>query len=423
MAKVVKRRWVSDVAPDLPRRDRRWCDYEAYLPDHIANRPIRLAGEVAADVADAETAVALFDQHAAALANTEALARLLLRAESVASSRIEGLEVGGRRLLRAEAAHLLGDEPRDVTAGEVLANIHAMTWALNTVEEGDDITVGTIVEAHRRLLAGTPSEKHGGRVRGEQNWIGGSSYNPCSATFVPPPHEHVEDLLIDLCAFCNTDDLPVVTQAALAHAQFETIHPFVDGNGRVGRVLLQLVLRRRGLARRVVPPISLVLATWSTDYVAGLTATRYLGNPASRAAFEGTNRWIGLFASACRRAIGDAQAFEDDVSALQSEWRARAGPMRAESAADLLIKALPGAPIVTVKGAADLIGRTFQATNAAIARLVDARVLRQVDVGRRNRAFEAPEVIRRFTDLERRLASPGGDTRSSAPARRIPRRP
>lgn len=421
MAKVVKRRWRSEFASDLPRRDRRSCDYEAYLPDHLVNRSITLAGDVAADVADAETAIARFDHQASALADTEALARLLLRAESVASSKIEGLEVGGRRLLRAEAAQALGDDPRDVTATEVLGNIHAMTWALGAVGVGEDITLDTLLEAHRRLLVGTHSERHGGRIRSEQNWIGGSSYNPCSATFIPPPHEHVEELLIDLCSFCSTDDLPPVTQAALAHAHFETIHPFVDGNGRIGRVLIQLVLRRRGLAVRVVPPVSLVLATWSKDYVAGLAATRYLGNPASKTAFDGTNRWIGLFASACRRAIRDAQAFEDRVIALQAEWRARTGRIRAGSAADLLINALPGAPIVTVNGAADLIGRTFQATNLAIARLVDAGILKQVKVGRRNRAFEAPELIRQFTDLERQLASPLGDTRSSEPARRVPR--
>ncbi|MDA8365686.1 MAG: Fic family protein, partial [Actinomycetota bacterium] len=284
MSKVLKRRWRSEVASGLPRRDRASCVYEAYLPDPLVGRAIRLDGGVAADVADAETAIARFDTNATALADTEALARLLLRAESVASSKIEGLEVGGRRLLRAEAARTLGDEATDVTAVEVLGNIQAMSWALHTVDPGDDITLGTLFEAHRRLLAGTPLEEMGGLIREEQNWIGGSSYNPCSAAFVPPPPEYVRALLDDLCAFCNTDTLPAVTQAALAHAQFETIHPFVDGNGRIGRALMHLVLRRRGLAVRVLPPISLVLATLSQDYIAGLTATRYAGAPSSSAA-------------------------------------------------------------------------------------------------------------------------------------------
>jgi Fic family protein len=92
-----------------------------------------------------------------------------------------------------------------------------------------------LVKAHRRLLAGSRLEEMGGTIREEQNWIGGSSYNPCSAAFVPPPPEYVPELLEDLCNFANSDSLSAVAQAALAHAQFETIHPFVDGNGRIGR--------------------------------------------------------------------------------------------------------------------------------------------------------------------------------------------
>jgi Fic family protein len=422
MSKVVKRRWETAYASGLPRRDRASCDYEAYVPDPLVGRAIRLDGDAAADVADAEAALARFDAKAVALADTEALARLLLRAESVASSKIEGLEVGGRRLLRAEAASALGEDARDVTATEVLGNIAAMTWALSVVRPGDDITVDQLLEAHQRLLEGTRLSEHGGHIREAQNWIGGSSYNPCSASFVPPPEGEVARLLADLCAFCNEDGLPAIVQAALAHAQFETIHPFVDGNGRIGRALIHLVLRRRGLASRVLPPISLILATWSQDYVGGLTATRYIGKPTSDAAVSGVNQWVALFATACRRAIEDAETFEDRVAGLQARWRERLGRVRANSAADLLIRALPGAPVLTVNGAADLIGRTFQATNEAIQRLVEANVLSQVNVGRRNRAFEAPDLIRTFTDLERQLASPTGDTRSARPTRRVPRR-
>jgi Fic family protein len=416
----VRRRWLADDTSGLPRRDRASCDYDAYVPDPLVGRPFRLDGDVAADVADAEAAVTRFDAQAVALADTEALARLLLRAESVASSKIEGLEVGGRRLLRAEAATALGEDARDVTATEVLRNIQAMTWALGAVGHGDDITLDHLLEAHRRLLDGTRLQEFGGKIRDEQNWIGGSSFNPCTAEFVAPPPEMVRDLMDDLCAFCNADNLPTIVQAAMAHAQFETIHPFVDGNGRIGRALIHLVLRRRGLAVRVLPPISLILATWSQDYVAGLTATRYIGKSTSDVASAGANHWVALFATACRRAIEDAETFERRVSALQGRWRNRLGKVRAKSAADLLINALPGAPIVTVTGAADLVGRTYQATNAAIDRLVEAKILRQVNVGRRNRAFEAPELIKVFTDLERQLASPTGDTRSAAPTRLVP---
>ncbi len=421
MSKFVKRRWDTHTS-GLPRKDRKSCEYSAYVPDVLVGRPIRLDGDVAADVTDAEASLTRFDTKAEALADTEALARLLLRAESVASSRIEGLEIGGRRLLHAEAASAIGEEVGDVTATEVLANIDAMTWGLEAIGPGDDITVDHLVNTHRRLLHGTRLTEHGGHIREDQNWIGGSSYNPCSATFVPPPEDTVHELLDDLCAFCNGEDLPAVVQAAMAHAQFETIHPFIDGNGRTGRTLIHLVLRRRGLATRTLPPISLILATWSRDYIAGLTATRYEGGPSSDAATSGTNQWIALFATACRRSVEDAEDFEDRVTALQRQWLERLGRVRSDSAAVQLINALPGAPIVTVNGAAELIDRTFQAANNAIERLVDAHILNQVTVGRRNRAFEAPELVRTFTDLERQLASPTGDTQRSRPTRRVPRR-
>ena len=422
MSKVVKLRWEADIESGLPRRDRASCEYEAYIPDFLARREIPVLGNVAADVVDAEVAVARFDAEAQALADTEALARLLLRAESVASSKIEGLEVGPGRLLKAEFARSLGEAAEDVTANEVLGNVQAMTWALETVRAGDPITVATLLEAHARLLAGTRLDEYAGRIRERQNWIGGSSYNPCSASFVPPPHEYVRELLDDLCAFCARDDLPAVVQAAIAHAQFETIHPFIDGNGRIGRALIHLVLRRRGLATRVLPPISLILATMADDYVSGLTATRYAGDPDGASAVDGLNRWMGLFATACRRSVEDAFTFEQGIKTLQESWRSTLGNVRRDSATDRLINALPGTPILAVGSAADLIGRTFQATNEAISRLVDAGILRQIKVGRRNRAFEAPELIRLFTDLERLLASPGGDTRTSPPVRPVPHR-
>jgi Fic family protein len=377
---------------------------------------------VAADVAEAEADVTRLNLTASTLVDTEALARLLLRAEAVASSKIEGLEVGPRRLLRAEVARQLGESTADVTAEEILGNIDAMVFAAATVKVGDPITPDLLREVHRRLLLGTRLEEHGGQLRTQQNWIGGSDYNPCSASFVPPPHEYVEDLVADLCAFCNEDSLPAVAQGAIAHAQFETIHPFIDGNGRAGRALIHMILRRRNLAPKVLPPISLVLATWAKDYVAGLSATRYIDAPSSKGAHDGLNLWVGRFAAATSRAVVDAGSFEDKVEAIQTEWRERLAPVRAGSAVDLLLRALPGAPIITVKDATVLIGRSFRAVNGAVPRLVESGVLSQVSVGRRNRAFEAREIIDSFIDLERRLASPEGDTLHSPPSRTVPRR-
>jgi Fic family protein len=422
MARVIRRHWTTDVGAGLARRDRRSCDYEAYVPDILAGRNIALDGDAAADVADAERAIATLDAAAVTLADTEALARLLLRAECVASSRIEGLEVGARRLLRAEAALELGEQSSDVTAIEVLANISAMSSAIQSVSPGDPITVDQLLAFHRTLLAGSRLSAHAGVIRDEQNWIGGSSYNPCSAAFIPPPPEYVSGLLEDLCLFCNGDSLPAVAQAALAHAQFETIHPFVDGNGRTGRALIHLVLRRRGLATRTLLPVSLVLATWASDYIAGLDATRYRGTASSKAAHDGLNLWVARFAAAAKRALDDASSFEARTQALQHDWRRALGAVRADSATDRLLRALPGAPLITVNSAAALVGRSFTAVNQAIGRLLASGILKQTNVGRRNRAFEAPAVIQAFTDLERQLASPEGNTRTSEPARRVPRR-
>jgi len=422
MAKVIKRRWVGEHESGLPRRDRQSCEYEVYIPDALGERTFALDGPVAADVTEAETAITRLNLQARALSNSEALARLLLRSESVASSKIEGLEVGARRLLRAEAARDLGEAAGDVTASEVLGNIDAMAYAISSVTEGDPITLDLLLETHRRLLAGSRLEEHGGHLRDRQNWIGGSSFNPCSAVFVPPPPEMVQEYLVDLCEFCNTNSLPAVAHAAIAHAQFETIHPFIDGNGRTGRALIHMVLRRRGLAPRVLPPVSLILATWATDYIAALTATRYLGSPTSPAAHEGLNRWVGLFAAATKRAVADATAFEERITDLEAAWRTKLGRVRKNSATDLLLAALPATPVLTVQGAASLIGRSVQAANEAVARLKESGVLRQVTIGKRNRAFEALQLIRAFTDLERQLASPTGDTRVAPPARRVPRR-
>jgi Fic family protein len=422
VAKIAKLRWLAELGSGLPRRDRQGCDYEAYIPDLLTDRPITLDGATAADISDAESAVIRLNAEARSLVNAEAFARLLLRAEAVASSRIEGLEIGSRRLLRAQAARSMGAEPWDITATEVLNNLEAMAWAIEHLSTKRTITTKDLLEIHARLLAGTRLEEHGGRLRTSQNWIGGSDYNPCAASFVPPPSEYVAQLLDDLCAFTNDDSLPTIAQAAIAHAQFETIHPFIDGNGRTGRALIHVILRRRGLAPRVVPPVSLVLATWSKDYIGGLMATRYRGASDESAARDGLNRWIALFATAMRRAVNDAELYEEQVRTLRDGWRARLGRIRSGSAVELLIEALPGAPVLTARSAAALIDRSEQAVNEALSRLVDAGIVSQTTVGRRNRAFEAPDLIHAFTDLERHLASPEGDTKSSAPARPVPSR-
>ena len=422
MAGLEQRFWEGSGRSGLSRKDRAGGAYSVYIPDALVGRLFIFEGSAAADVSDAERAIRDLDARSSALADTEALARLLLRAESVASSKIEGLVVGARRLLRADAARTGGEIQDDVTAADVLGNIDAMAYALQTVNEGTDITLPLLLGVHRQLLQATDLKEYAGEIRTVQNWIGGSSYNPCSAVFVPPPPDLVEPLLLDLCAFCNDDSLPPVAQAAVAHAQFENIHPFVDGNGRVGRALIHMIFRRRGLTQRVTPPVSLVLATRARDYLEGLRATAYVGDPSGAAAVEGTNRWLGIFAGACARAAADAMGFEERIARIQDGWRDRVRPVRADSAAMRLIDVLPGAPVLTIAAAAKTIDRTVQATMLGVQRLVDAKILTPIDQRRRKQIFEAREIADVFTALERQLASPADDTKIEPPTRPVPSR-
>lgn len=260
-------------------------------------------------------------------------------------------------------------------------------------------------------------------MRVEQNWIGGTRYNPFGAAFVPPPHELVPQLLDDLCAFANNDSLPATAQAAIAHAQFETIHPFVDGNGRTGRALIHMIFRRRRLVTRTLLPVSLVLATHASDYVASLQSTRFVGLPTSPEARRSTNDWVGMFAGACRGAIENAETFEARVQAILVAWRDRLGPARSDSSALALVRALPATPIVTARSVQQSLGVSFTTANTAIAVLVTADILTPTRAGRRNRAFEAREIVDAFTSLERQMASPASNTVLAPPVREVPARP
>jgi Fic family protein len=417
---LVNRTWPGD--PTAARRaDRTPCRYTPFVPDPLTEVPVTLPPDVASAVADAERAIADLNTRDAPLVSTEGVARILLRAESVASSRIEGLEVGSRRLARLTAARTAGADVSDATASAVLANIEAMVTAIELADRGGPVTTDDLFRIHAELVRHDLPEEYVGRPRTDQNWIGGGSFSPCGADFVPPPPRDVPRLLDDLMAFVSADHYSPLVQAALAHAQFETIHPFADGNGRTGRALVHVVLRRRGAAPKFVPPISLALATASRDYVGGLTSFRYVGRPGTPTAAAGVATWIDVFAAATLRAATDAQRFAGRLVDLERRWRERAGRVRRGSATDLLLAALPGAPIVTVTTAAALIDRSFQATNDAVAALVEAGVLTQVTLGKRYRAFEADGLVDAVTAFERSPAVPP-DTDGTRPARAVPRR-
>ncbi len=436
MAELIRRRWEATYS-GMSRKDRRGCDYDAYSPDPLAGWLPQLPADLVADLGDAETAVRTLDASGVAGSTYEGLARFLLRAESVASSMIEGLDVGSRRLLDAEIVQARGGAIADRVAVEVLANVAAMDAAIEVGAARDAITIEDLLAIHQVLMANSPTPELAGVVRSTQNWIGGSGMNPCNARFVPPPPELVPALLDDLLAYVSDDEHPALMQAAIAHAQFETIHPFGDGNGRTGRALIQVVLRRRGLAVRCVPPISLVLATWANRYVGGLMAFRYTWNEEKEPVRHGNQsvaaqsverdagacEWLSTFAAATSRACGDAARYVTSIEQVQARWRDELGTVRSGSAVKLLLEVLPGAPVVTVESAAHLIGRSTMRTGDAINRLVDGGVLRQRNVGQeRYRVFEAIDVVELFTGLERALASPTGDTRTDQPNRPVPSR-
>ena len=176
MAKLARRRWEAQFE-GMARRDRLGCEYDAYLPDPLAGWELGLPADLAADIADAEAAVRALNDAGTRHVSLEGLARFLLRAESVASSRIEGLDAGPRRLLDAEIALAEGGAAADRVAVEVLGNIAAMESAIELAVAAETITLDDVLAVHRRLMAGSAHQELGGVVRDQQNWIGGSAYN------------------------------------------------------------------------------------------------------------------------------------------------------------------------------------------------------------------------------------------------------
>lgn len=389
---LIERSWEPRLDALGGRTARRGFTYRAYVPTKVAEEAFSIESDIAAAAANAEHACRELGSAPPESVNFEPLARQLLRAESVASSRIEGLVLSHRRLAKAT----FSPELHDITAQSVLANIHAVERAIDLAGAVGSLTGAHLLEVHRILFEGTRDERFGGRIREVQNWIGGPASSPRGAEFVPPPPEFVSELLDDLCAFCNRVDLPAAMQAAIAHAQFETIHPFVDGNGRVGRALILIVLRRRGVAETYLPPVSLALAGEADRYIGGLTSWR-TGNE---------DDWYAVFIDALFRAAEGARRFAAHIGELQERWMEKAGDPRRGSGARYLIELLPSQPILSVKTAAELLGGSEERSRLAIRRLEEAGVLRQTTVGRRNRAWECVGLFDQLDRFERDLGSP-----------------
>lgn len=381
-------RWEPNLAGQV-RRARSGGRYQAFIPDPIAERDFPLDTEASVALNRATKALERLQHAPARIATLGAVAQNLLRAESVASSRIEGVLVSQKRLARA--AHLgPGKGPGGRSAAEVLGNVDAMKRAIEVGAQPAAIGVYDLIEIHRLLLRFADDHGVVGVVRTTQNWIGGSDYNPIGAAFVPPPPEHVPGLLEDLCRFVRRDDLAPVVQAAIAHAQFETIHPFADGNGRAGRALIYAVLRRRGEISRYIPPISLMLAVAPKGYIGGLNAYRQ----------GDASEWCELFSVAAEEAAGEAQNLAEAIEDLEGEWLRRAGEPRKGSAARLLIGALPEQPVFDVAAAQRLTGRSHVAVNSALRQLEEAKIVRRLNQKKWGRAWECGELLDLVEDFE-----------------------
>jgi Fic family protein len=402
--RIERRLWRPSQNVDAGRRHRRTQRIDCYVPAPIAAWDPPLTAATAALVAEADGELRQLDREAPRLLGLEALSRQLLRQESVGSSRIEGLAIGQRRLARAAVG--IG---RDEIASQIVGNVAAMEEAIALAAAPRAPTGEDLLAIHRTLFAATSDAHLGGVVRTEQNWIGGSAFSPAGAEFVPPPPEYVGDLLDDLVAFLDRDDLPVTLQAAIAHAQFETIHPFADGNGRTGRCLIHVVNRRRGLAVNVVPPVSLVLATHGSEYIGGLTEYRF-GDPV---------RWLLFYAAATVKAVDRAHDLARRIETLREAWLERLGQPRRDASARTLAEQLPAEPIVSVTRAAQLAGVSDTAAARAVAALEGAGILRPASKQAWGRRWEAPEVFALLDDFERDLATPEDE---AGPVRPVPRR-
>ena len=318
-----------------------------------------------------------------------ALARLLLRAEGVASSFIEGVTAPVVDIVVAEADESGAPPP----AAWVAANLAAVTDAIKEAHAGS-LTVDTLCGWHRTLMTGSPTPAHHvGVLRTEQGWIGGTS--PLDAHFVTPPPEEVPALVDDLVAYVDRDDVDPVSQAAIAHAQFEIVHPFADGNGRVGRVLVAWILVRR-LSLVTPPPVSVRIAADVGGYGSGLVLFR-MGDH---------NAWVRWFAEAVSGAGRAQQELVASVQRLQREWRERlAAPrqgsrrLRSNAAAWRVLDLLPRRLVLTGPIVAGELAIPSKSANAALRDLVDAGILieqgtmRPRGRGRPSRLYTSAELL------------------------------
>jgi Fic family protein len=380
-------------APDFARaggKQSRAGRYEAFVPDSVADYEPELSSATHTLTERAGLAVRELNEDFQGLFSLEGLGRQLLRSEALASSQIEGLNISHRKLAAAD----LSNQDGHYKAREILGNIRALELATEIGANAKEIDVEAITEIHRAMAIVPPLDRIAGELREGASWIGGNS--PSEAEFVGPPWQEVRPLLEDLCDFVNRDDISPVAQAAIAHAQFETIHPFGDGNGRVGRCLIQVIFRRRGLSPRYVPPVSIVLGANKDAYIAGLEGFRG----------DQVDGWVRQFARAVETAADQARSFSESVARVQEEWRDKLGRVRSDAAVLSVIELLPKFPIITAAVAETEIGRSRPVIIEALDRLRSIGALTRRPNQKNGDSWEAKVLFKLLDEFEKAVRQP-----------------
>jgi Fic family protein len=303
---------------------------------------------------------------------------ILLRSESASSSQIEHLSASARNIAMAE----LGDTSKK-NASLVAGNIRAMKKAL---EQTGDLTEEGLLAVHTALLEEVDPEI-AGVFRDQQVWIGGRGISPHSADFVPPHHENVPAYIKDFLAFTNRKDIHGLLLASIAHCQFETIHPFIDGNGRTGRALIQIILHNAGLIRKSALPISAGLLSNLKGYFAALDAYRN-GN---------YNAITEQMCKAALDAVDVSRKTAGKIEELRDTWTEKI-KARSDAVVWRLLDLLLAQPVVDAKYVSENLGVTDPAARNAIDQLLSADILKSANNKSRGVLYEAPEVIK-LTDL------------------------
>ncbi|GAA5211835.1 Fic family protein [Microbacterium kyungheense] len=368
------------------RADRTISSVDATIPPLIAGLDFMPSVQSVVDSELALLAVAQADTDAEG--HSAALSRFMIRTESVASSKIERITAGA-----IDYAKALGGNRSNSSATSMVAASTALHSLVTGVGERGQFELDDLLVAHRALMKDDPSESdYAGRLRDVQNWIGGSDYSPRDALYVPPAPERVPALMRDMIDYLNRDDVPVLVQAAIAHAQFESIHAFTDGNGRIGRALVSAVFRRRGVTRNAVVPLASGLLARRNEYFAALGSYR-LGDPAPL---------IDLFARSARIAATASRESIARLTALPAEWAAELRP-RAGSAVASLIPAFYDHPVMSAAEIEERSGSSEQQAYKAIAKLVEAGFIQEVTGRKRDRVWVASELLAELEDLDRRI--------------------